>query len=205
MARPNRGFAGANGARGNPSRLNQIAFRAERKALTRRRYAPPEPAARSVISHMLPIPPTRSEPASLSMRPSPTKPPASCDGHQFESPQLPRSAPEFARQSLPAKFGFPIWTMEAAGPKQRPPQYSVRKLLKRRGTNFGSNLNRLSQPHGAPLLGPEHRQTSQALDAEPAREATLHRGFRQGGGDERERHRHPNRALALVFAHGASI
>jgi hypothetical protein len=60
--------------------------------------------------------------------------------------------------------------MEAAGPKQRPRQYSVRKLLKRRGsTKFGSNLNRLSQPHCAPLLGPEHRQVGQALDAEPAK------------------------------------
>ena len=83
--------------------------------------------------------------------------------------------------------------MEAAGPKQRPRQYSVRKLLKRRGSaKFGSNLNRLSQPHCAPLLGPEHWQISQALDAEPAREATLQGGFRQDGGDERERHRHPN-------------
>jgi hypothetical protein len=75
---------------------------------------------------------------------SPTKPPASCHGHQFESPQLlqevranrrgfrvgrnprnsgrlvrgvavcepnsglsPRSEPEIARQSQPAKFRFP--------------------------------------------------------------------------------------------------
>jgi hypothetical protein len=52
------------------------------------------------------------------------------------------------------------------------------------------------------LLGPEHRQVSQALDAESARKATLHRGFRQDGGDEREGHRHPDRALALAFADG---
>jgi hypothetical protein len=51
--------------------------------------------------------------------------------------------------------------MQAAGPKQRPRQYSVRKLLKRRGSaEFGQNLNRLSQSHCAPLLGPEHWQIS---------------------------------------------
>ena len=37
------------------------------------------------------------------------------------------------------------------------------------------------QSDGAPLLGPEHRQVGQALDAKPARKATLHRGFRQDG------------------------
>ena len=42
---------------------------------------------------------------------------------------------------------------------------------------FGSNLSRLLQSHGAPLLGPEHRQVGQALDAETARKPTLHRGF----------------------------
>ena len=42
-------------------------------------------------------------------------------------------------------------------------------------------LNRLSQSHCAPLLGPEHWQVSQALDAEAARQATFHRGFRQDG------------------------
>jgi hypothetical protein len=69
-----------------------------------------------------------------------------------------------------------------AGPKQRPRQYSVRKLLKTRGSaEFG--LNRLSQPHCAPLL----------------------RGFCQDGGDEGERHRHPNRALTLVFPHGERL
>jgi hypothetical protein len=55
------------------------------------------------------------------------------------------------------------------------------------------------------LLGPEHRQISQALDAEPAWKATLHRCFRQDGGDEGERYRHPNRSLALVFAHGERL
>ena len=96
--------------------------------------------------------------------------------------------------------------MEAAGPKQRPRQYSVGKLLKRRGSaEFGSNLNPLSQAHCPPLLGPEHWQVGQALDAEPARKATLQCGFTQDGGDESERHRHPNRALTLVFAHGERL
>ena len=45
----------------------------------------------------------------------------------------------------------------------------------------------------------------QALDAEPARKTTLHRGFRQGGGDERKGQRHPNRALALAFADGEQL
>ena len=49
---------------------------------------------------------------------------------------------------------------------------------------------------------PEHWQVGQALDAEPARKATLHRGFRQDRGDEREGQRHPDRALALVLADG---
>ena len=44
---------------------------------------------------------------------------------------------------------------------------------------FGSNLSRRLQSDGAPLLGPEHRQVGQALDAEPARKPTLHRGFKQ--------------------------
>jgi hypothetical protein len=35
--------------------------------------------------------------------------------------------------------------------------------------------------------------------------ATLQGGFRQDGGNERERHCHPNRALALVFAHGERL
>ena len=40
---------------------------------------------------------------------------------------------------------------------------------------FGSNLSRRLQSDGAPLLGPEHRQVGQALEAEPARKPTLHR------------------------------
>jgi hypothetical protein len=47
---------------------------------------------------------------------------------------------------------------------------------------FGSNLNRLPQSDGAPLLRPEQRQVGQALDAEPAWKTTLHRGFREDGG-----------------------
>ena len=70
---------------------------------------------------------------------------------------------------------------------------------------FGSNLSRRLQSDGAPLLGPKHRQVDQALDAEPARKATLHRGFRQGEGDERKGQRHPNRALALAFAGGERL
>jgi ABC-type histidine transport system ATPase subunit len=49
------------------------------------------------------------------------------------------------------------------------------------------------------------RFVTQALDAEPARKATLHRGFRQYRGDKPERQRHPNRALALIFAHGERL
>ena len=48
---------------------------------------------------------------------------------------------------------------------------------------FGSNLSRRLQSDPAPLLGPQHRQVGQALDAEPARKPT------QGG----ERNGAPNR------------
>jgi hypothetical protein len=119
---------------------------------------------------------------------------------------LPHSAPQFACQSLPTKFGFPGCTMEALGSKQRKPNIASASCRRQHGSaEFGPNLNRLSQSHCVPLLGPEHWQLGQALDAEPARKATLHRGFRQYRGDERERHRHPNRALALVFAHGERL
>jgi hypothetical protein len=104
---------------------------------------------------------------------------------------LPHSAPEFARQSLPAKFRFPGCTMEALGPKQRKPNIAAASCQTRGSAEFGPNLNRLSQSHCAPLLRPEHWQVGQALDAEPAWKATLHRGFCQDGGDEGERHRHP--------------
>jgi hypothetical protein len=96
--------------------------------------------------------------------------------------------------------------MEAAGPKQRKPNIASASCRRQRGSaEFGPNLNRLSQPHCAPLLGPEHWRVGQALDSEPARLATLQGGFRRDGGGERERHRHPNRALALVFANGDSM
>jgi hypothetical protein len=55
------------------------------------------------------------------------------------------------------------------------------------------------------LLGPKHRQVSQALDAESVRKATLHCGFRQDVGDEREGQRHPDRALALALADGEQL
>jgi hypothetical protein len=86
-----------------------------------------------------------------------------------------------------------IWT-ETAG-----------AVEERGSAEFGANLNRLSQSYRAPLLGPEHWQVGQALDVEPTWKATLHRGFRQYRGDERERRRHPNRALALLFAHGEPL
>ena len=70
---------------------------------------------------------------------------------------------------------------------------------------FGSNLNRLLQSDGAPLLGPEHRQVGQALDAEPARKAALLRSLRQNGGDERKGQRHPDRALALALVDGERL
>ena len=59
----------------------------------------------------------------------------------------------------------------------------------------------MGKSDGAPLLGPEHRQVCQALDAEPARQASLHRGFRRDGGDEREGQRHPDGALALALGY----
>ena len=65
--------------------------------------------------------------------------------------------------------------------------------------------NRLLQSDGPPLLGPEHRQVGQALDAEPTGKTTLHLGFRQDGRDEREGQRHPDRALALAFADGERL
>jgi hypothetical protein len=43
---------------------------------------------------------------------------------------LPWSAPNITGQSLRAKFHFPGGPMEAVGPKQRPRQFSVRKLSK---------------------------------------------------------------------------
>src|SRR5271157_6024461 len=71
--------------------------------------------------------------------------------------------------------------------------------------SFGSNLSRRLQSDGAPLLGPEHRQVGQALDAEPARKPTLHRGFRQSGGHERKGQRHSDRALAFALADGERL
>ena len=68
-----------------------------------------------------------------------------------------------------------------------------------------SALSRLLQSDGAPLLGPEHRQVGQALDAEPARKPTLHRGFRQDRGDERKGQRHSDRALAFALADGERL
>jgi hypothetical protein len=101
-------------------------------------------------------------------------------------------------------FRFPGCTMEALNLKQRKPNIASASCRRQRGSaEFG--LNRLLQPHCAPLLGPEHWQVGQALDVEPTWKATLHRGFRQYRGDERERHRHPNRALALLFARGERL
>ena len=57
----------------------------------------------------------------------------------------------------------------------------------------------------APQIGPEHRQVGQALDAEPARKPTPHRGFRQDGADERKGQRHPDRALAFALADGERL
>ena len=54
-------------------------------------------------------------------------------------------------------------------------------------------------------LGPERRQVGQALDAEPARKPTPHRGFRQDGADERKGQRHPDRALAFALADGEQL
>ena len=39
----------------------------------------------------------------------------------------------------------------------------------------------------------------------PARKATLHRGFRQDRGDERDGQRHPDRVLALARADGERV
>ncbi len=55
------------------------------------------------------------------------------------------------------------------------------------------------------MLGPEHRQVGQALDAEPARKPTLHRGYRQSGGHERKGQRHSDRALAFALADGERL
>ena len=57
----------------------------------------------------------------------------------------------------------------------------------------------------SPLLGPEHRQVGQALDAEPARKAALLRSLRQNGGDERKGQHHPDRALALALVDGERL
>jgi hypothetical protein len=81
--------------------------------------------------------------------------------------------------------------------------FAARGKQERRSAGLGLRLNRLLQSDGAPLLGPEHRQVDKALDAEPARKATLHRGSRQNGGHERKGQCHPDRALALALADGA--
>ena len=61
-------------------------------------------------------------------------------------------------------------------------EFAARGKERDGSAEFGSNLSRRLQSDGTPLLGPEHRQVGQALDAEPARKPTLHRGFRQIGG-----------------------
>ena len=60
---------------------------------------------------------------------------------------------------------------------------TTRRILgARKGAGWISGVRLEPDPAPAvrwpPLLGPEHRQVGQALDAEPARKPTLHRGFR---------------------------
>jgi hypothetical protein len=59
---------------------------------------------------------------------------------------LPRSAPEFPGQSLPAKFGFPSWTMEATGPNGVHASIASASCRRQRGSaEFGSNLEEVCQ------------------------------------------------------------
>ncbi len=53
-----------------------------------------------------------------------------------------------------------------------PPGFAARGKERDGSAEFGSNLSRRLQSDGGPLLGPEHRQVGQALDAETARKPT---------------------------------
>ena len=71
-----------------------------------------------------------------------------------------------------------------------------------RGPRFGTSRSpgATTARQGCSQLG-----SACAFEAEPARQPILHRGFRQGGGDERKGQRHPDRALALALVDGERL
>jgi len=69
-------------------------------------------------------------------------------------------------------------------------------------TGRRSSEGRRLETERGPLLGPNHRQIHETLDAEPARQTSLDRRHDNGRGNESKRKGHADRAFALALAGG---
>ena len=66
-----------------------------------------------------------------------------------------------------------------------------------RPSTFGLRSTRRRQPKRGPLLGPNHREVHQTLDAKTTRQASLDRRRDNRGRDKSQRKRHADRALGF--------
>ena len=68
--------------------------------------------------------------------------------------------------------------------------------------DFRSDLSGRFEAERGPLLGPNHRQIHEALDAEPARQTSFDRSGDDGRRDKSQRECHANGAFALALTSG---